>query len=165
MAEPVETELNGVRYLINKMGVFDQAHVARKVAPVLGGMGKGYATMVAQWSELANGSANGEGLSEAMQSEILIESMMPVAEILSAMSEDDANYVMKKCLGVCSRHTGQQWVPMMRQGNLMFEDTDLGTMVQLVMEVVKTNIGPSLAGLLPLFSGGGGPASPSNGSP
>ena len=139
-----EVELNGQRYLISKMNVFDQAHVARKVAPVLSGMGRGYAQALSHLP--AGGDTN--GLTPEAQNEVLFDALGPITEILANMPEDDVNYVLKKCLSVCARNTGQQWVPMIRNGNLMFEDTDLATIVQLVMEVVKDNLGPSLAGLM-----------------
>jgi hypothetical protein len=154
----METELNGHRYMVSKMNVFDQAHVARKVAPIISGMGRGYAQALAHLPEASNGDA-----SAATQNEVIFEALLPITEILAKMSDEDVNYVLKKCLAVCSRHNGEQWVAMMRGGNLMFEDTDLATLVQLVMEVVKDNLSPSLLGLILPFTAGGAPASQLNG--
>lgn len=155
-----EIELSGHRYMVSKMNVFDQAHVARKVAPVIAGMGRGYATAL---SHLPDAGRNGEDPSPASQNEVIFEALLPITEILAKMSDEDVNYVLKKCLSVCARHNGEQWVAMTRNGNLMFEDTDLSTLVQLVMEVVKDNLNPSLFGLILPFSAGGAPASPLNG--
>jgi|SRR5215472_1127778 len=151
-----EVELNGHRFLIGKMNVFDQAHIARKVAPIITGMGRGYASALAH-------TMNGVEVSPAQESEVMFAAFAPVTEILAQMPEEDVNYVLKKCLGVCSMHTGQQWAAMIVQGQLRFEEqTDLGTMLQLVMEVVKETIGPTLRGLIPLLSGGEASPSPSN---
>jgi hypothetical protein len=142
-----ETEIGGIRYQVNKMNVFDQAHVARKVAPIVFGMGKGYSQALSEIS-IVNGSTNGEDAEPAVQNQIMFDAMVPITEILAKMSDEDVNYVLKKCLGVCQRHNGTHWVPMMRSGNLMFEDLELTTLIQLTMEVVQDNLGPSLLGLL-----------------
>jgi hypothetical protein len=44
-----EIEIGGVRYRVNRMNVFDQAHVARKVAPIIFSMGRGYAQALASF--------------------------------------------------------------------------------------------------------------------
>jgi hypothetical protein len=151
-----EVELNGHRFLIGTMSVFDAAHVARKVAPVVSTGIRGYAHALQQ---LAAATTNGHDTT----AEVFFDAIGPVTEILAAMPEDDVNYVIKKCLGVCSIHNGQRWAAMINNGQLMFEqETDLGTMLQLVMEVVKDNLGPTLRGLLPLFSGGEASTSPSS---
>jgi hypothetical protein len=162
-----EIEINGTRYRVNRMNVFDQAHVARKVAPVIFSMGKGYSTALAKLPqqrpapspEHSSNGANG-GTDEfetpeppdpqelAQENEILFETIGPIADVLAKMSDEDVNYVLKKCLAVCAKHNGQSWVPMMRGDNLMFEELDLGTLMQLTMEVVQDNLGPSLRGLL-----------------
>lgn len=134
-----ETEIGGIRYQVNKMNVFDQAHVARKVAPIVFGMGKGYSQVV-QGAQGANG--------EDGENTMMFDAMVPITEILAKMTDDDVNYVLKKCLSVCQRHNGTNWVPLMRSGNLMFEDLELTTLIQLTMEVVQDNLGPSLLGLL-----------------
>src|SRR5215472_11663832 len=155
-----EVEVNGHRFMIGKMPVFDQAHVARKVAPVISGMGRGWAEAL---RKVPDALTNGQEISQAQQNELIFEALGPVTEILAQMPEEDVNYVLKKCLGVCSMHTGQQWAAMIVQGQLRFEEqTDLGTMLQLVMEVVKETIGPTLRGLIPLLSGGEASPSPSN---
>jgi hypothetical protein len=151
-----ETEIGGIRYQVNKMNVFDQAHVARKVAPIIFGMGKGYSQAINSLSNVngetphVNGeeSVSDDPTVSAAQNTIMFDAMVPITEILAKMSDDDVNYVLKKCLAVCLRNTGQQWVPLMRGGNLMFEDLDLATLIQLTMEVVQDNLGPSLLGLL-----------------
>jgi Phage tail assembly chaperone protein, TAC len=164
-----EIELNGTRYRVNRMNVFDQAHVARKVAPIIFSMGKGYTAALAKLPqrppapplpEHGNGAGNGsteefaappedeEQEIIAEQNEIMFDTMGPIADVLAKMSDEDVNYVLKKCLTVCSKHNGQNWVPLMRGDNLMFDDIDLATLMQLTMEVVQDNLGPSLRGLL-----------------
>jgi hypothetical protein len=156
-----EIELQGVRYRVNKMSVFDQAHVARKVAPIIFSMGRGYSNALAKLPQRApQPASNGnDSMAEefeaptdqhetAEQNEVLFETMGPIADVLAKMSDEDVNYVLKKCLGVCAKHNGTSWAPLMRGDNLMFDDLDLATLMQLTMEVVQDNLGPSLRGLL-----------------
>jgi hypothetical protein len=139
-----ELEINGIKYRCTKMPIFDQAHVARKVAPIFMGMGKGYAEAMTQ---AANGHAAQDP--EVEENTFLFQVAAPIAEVLSKMSDIDVDYVLKKCLGAVQRFTGQQWVPMVRGGQLMFEDDlDLPTLIQLTVEVVQDNLGPSLRGVL-----------------
>jgi hypothetical protein len=164
-----EIEIGGIRYRVNKMNVFDQAHVARKVAPVVFSMGRGYSTAIAKLPQSINGNgstdefddAAPDQIEEAQQNEVLFESLAPIADVLAKMSDEDVNYVLKKCLNVCLRHNGSNWTPLMRGDNLMFEDLDLATLMQLTMEVVQDNLGPSLRGLLGQPSGAAENQSPS----
>jgi len=141
-----ETEIDGVRYMINKMNVFDQAHVARKVAPIWFSMGRGFAAAVAQQTGgLTNGADETDG---EVSPGTMFEVMTPLSEILAKMSDEDVDYVLKKCLSVCTRWNGQSWVRMMQGNTLMFQDIDLGTLIQLTMTVVQDNLAPFLPGLL-----------------
>jgi hypothetical protein len=137
--ETHEYILNDVRYQIGRMEVKDQFHVARKVAPIVAGLGRGYAmAVVAARSNSGNTTQDGD----------LFEALTPVADILSKMDDAEVDYVLDKCLSVVAKWNGQSWARLMSNGHLMFGDLDLSTMVQLVMEVVQSNLGPSLRGLL-----------------
>ena len=158
-----DVEIGDIKYRVSKMSVFDQAHVARKIAPVVFTLGKGYAQAMGQFgSVIGDKAVNGEDPSEtlvdptrvAQENEIMINALAPIADVLSRMEEADVDYVLKKCLAVVARHNGQHYVPVMRSGSLMFDDIDLATLMQLTMEVVQDNLGPSLAALLPLSSAG-----------
>lgn len=173
-----DVEIGDHRYRIGKMSVFDQAHVARKIAPVVFTLGRGYAQAMSQFpAAMAQQSADtGNGVDEhpdetppdpdpqetVQQNEILFNALSPIADVLARMEEHDVDYVLKKCLSIVSRFNGERYVPMMRSGNLMFEDLDLATLMQLTMEVVQDNLGPTLLALAPLGLGGGGTTSQSN---
>jgi uncharacterized protein YejL (UPF0352 family) len=133
-----EHVINDVRYQIGRMPVKDQFHVARKIAPVVAGLGRGYAMAAVSAVDSSNVNAD----------ENLFEALTPVADILSKMQDAEVDYVLNKCLSVVAKWNGQGWTRVMSNGNMMFDDMDLPTMVQLVMEVVQSNLGPSLQGLL-----------------
>jgi len=170
-----DIELNGVKYRTGKMDVFAQAHVARKVMPVVMGMGQGFAAAAQRSLELLPGpvgngavinGADTEGEAEApaevtvdpqmeaRENAIMFEALTPIAEVLSAMKDEDFDYILRKCLSVVQRSNGERYVPLMRGGSLMFDDIDLGTLTQLTMEVIQENLGPTFLGLVGLGSAG-----------
>jgi hypothetical protein len=148
-----EHVINDVRYQIGRMPVKDQFHVARKIAPVVAGLGRGYAMAAISATNSSNDSGGDESLFEALT---------PVADIVSQMQDAEWDYVLNKCLSVVAKWNGQGWARVMSNGNMMFDDMDLPTMVQLVMEVVQSNLGPSLQGLLGQGSPQGDSQSPLN---
>jgi hypothetical protein len=156
-----EVEIAGGRYRINRMNVFDQAHVARKVAPIWFTMMGGYAE-IANKAQQINGHlamANGED-EGGIPTQTMFEVMMPISEILAKMTDDDVNYVIFKCLSVCDRWNGSNWAKMAQGTTLMFQETTtLEVLINLVMAVVNENLAPFLPGLL------GGQSSPAEDSP
>lgn len=115
----METTINGATYRIGKLTVFQQFHIARRLAPVLFSLGAA--------------AANEEGGLQAFE---------PVADALSKMSDADSEYVLMSCLDVVHRKQGNDWANVRaRGGGLMFDDISLGTMVQLTTAVIKENLG------------------------
>jgi hypothetical protein len=138
-----------VKYRVNNMKVFDQAHVARKVMPIVFRMGASIAGASAK--AVPNGVEpeleQGDPQAIAEHNEILFDAMLPVADVVAKMSEEDFTYVLNKCLSACERFNGQSYAPLMRSNQLMFE-VDLQTMLRLTVEVVTDNLSPTLVGLL-----------------
>ncbi|HHV8663227.1 TPA: phage tail assembly chaperone, partial [Escherichia coli] len=54
---------------------------------------------------------------------------------------EDVNAVIYPCLSVVSRQHEKGWTKVFDQGVLMFDDTDLFTMLQLVARVVADSLG------------------------
>ena len=75
----------------------------------------------------------------------------PMADAFSKMADQDVEYVMAKCLSVVSvRRDGDTgWVRIWNDAANapQFEDIDLVTMVTIVSEVVKQQLGPFGSGL------------------
>jgi hypothetical protein len=67
----------------------------------------------------------------------------PLTDALSGMSDEDVDYVLDVCLGVCQRlqPNGQGAPVIARGGGLMFEDIDMGQMMQLAVKVIQENLG------------------------
>ncbi len=126
MNEPVEKEINGHIYSFRKLDTFTQFHVVRKLSP---------AFML--FADLADKNAN--------FNELDIEAIMPIMEFISTMKEEDVNYLLKVCLNVVARKNPQSGdlQKILAGGNLqlMFQDIDLSTMIQLTVQVIMGSVG------------------------
>jgi hypothetical protein len=112
-------EVGGHKYRIGRIDARKQFHVARRLAPLLAGMGG-----------LANKSAGFAAV------------LAPITEALSSMSDEDVDYVLDACLGVCQRlQQDGRPAPVMTRSGLMFEDIDMGQMIQLAVKVIQENLG------------------------
>ncbi|MEN4684757.1 phage tail assembly chaperone [Pantoea agglomerans] len=124
----MEFEIKGVNYRASKLSVFDQLKVSRKLLPVLAGMLGDFQGIKA--------AAQGGDVNKA------IESALPkIADSLAEMSEEDTNAIIFPCLSVVARQNGKVWAPVMSQNELMFDDIDLMSMLQIVGRVVGDSLG------------------------
>lgn len=139
----MEFEIKGVRYRTAKLTVFDQLKVTRKLLPVLAGLFSEFGTIRNLLPKPGD-----EKTTDTLDSYApLFEKLLPhVADQLAGLSEEDTNAIIFPCLAVVSRHQDKaSWVPVTRQGELMFDDIDLISMLQMVGRVV----GDSLGNILP----------------
>jgi hypothetical protein len=112
-------EVGGQKYRIGRIDARKQFHVARRLAPLLAGM-----------SGVPDKSAGFAAF------------LGPLTDALSGMSDEDVDYVLDVCLGVCQRiQPNGHPAPVMVRGGLMFEDIDMGQMIQLAVKVIQENLG------------------------
>jgi hypothetical protein len=73
----------------------------------------------------------------------------PVMEMLSKMSDDEANYIIFTCLSACRRKQGEAWAPVMSPDGkrIMFADIEMPAMIRLSIETMKLNLGNFLTEL------------------
>lgn len=117
-------EIGGQKYRIGRIDARKQFHVARRLAPLLAGLG--------------SLSGKGEGFATAVA---------PLAEALSSMPDSDVDYVLDVCLGACQRvQPNGHAAPIMARGELMFEDIDMAQMVQIAIRVIQQNLGSFFPG-------------------
>lgn len=113
-------EVNGHEYSIRKIDAIKQFHIARRIAPVLGGI------MEAQ----AAGAETMEGFLPAM------------IEAVGKMSDVDTEYVINNCLLAVQRKHGDGWTAVMsKNGARMFDDMDLKELLTIVGKVIQENMG------------------------
>lgn len=139
----MEFEIKGVQYRTAKLSVFDQLKVTRKLLPVLAGL-------LSEFGSIRDllPKPGAEKTADALNNFApVFEKLLPkVADQLAGLSEDDTNAIIFPCLAVVSRRQDKSsWVPVALQGELMFDDIDLMSMLQMVGRVV----GDSLGNILP----------------
>lgn len=154
-------EVGGEKYMAGKMTAFQQFHVLRKLGPVIAKIGPTFMMVPPTVTENAEGGATVAPSTTLLDS---IQTMGPVLEALSEMSESDCDYVLQRCLSVTKRwqDAAKSWVSVWneRAARLQFEDIDLSSMMKIAIFV----LGDSLAG----FSKDGAlnivaPSNPQNG--
>lgn len=133
-----EFEINGIKYRISKLDAFKQFHVTRKIAPIV-------PTLIPIFVRI---SAN-KNISDDIGA--LSELLGPFADGIANMSDEASEYVIATCLGACQRNTGaNNWAAVWNKqaGQCMFDDMDLGAIMQVVLKVVQDSLGPFIQGLL-----------------
>lgn len=118
--------VNGQTYMIGKLNALTQFHVSRRLAPLLAQMGVSLHSLRA-------------GLNADLEDFLPV--LGPVTDMLARMSDDDANYIIFTCLSAVTRQSGERWAAITAGQSLMFDDIDMPTMLRLVVEVVKDNMG------------------------
>ncbi|AVG77951.1 phage tail assembly chaperone [Pantoea ananatis] len=139
----MEFQIKGIDYRTSKLSVFDQLKVSRKLLPVLAGLLAEYGSIRDMVPKKGGTDADPESYSA------IFEKVLPkVADQLAALSEEDTNAIIFPCLAVVSRRQDKNsWVPVARQNELMFDDIDLLSMLQMVGRVVGDSLGNFLPAL------------------
>ena len=131
-----EIELSGQQYRIGKLTAMPQFHVSRRIAPII-------PTLIPVFMKLAKGGVAGDlsGFSEALG---------PFADGIAAMDDAASEFVLSTCLSAVSRQNGQTWATIWnRQHNTcMFDDIDLGVMINLTVSVIQDSLAPFIRGLV-----------------
>ena len=137
----MEFTINGVEYRAAKLTVFDQLKVSRKVLPLI-------AKIVSDVALLKNALKDKQPDSEAIFK--TIETVLPkIADVLAEMPDESVDAILHPCLKVVSRKApvGNAWVPVFSDGQLMFDDIDLFTMLGIAARVIGDNLGNFLHAL------------------
>lgn len=149
----MEFEIKGINYRTAKLDVFQQLKVSRKLLPVLAGLVSDFSTL----KSLVVRDGEGKVVFDKQRGSAVLDAVLPkIADTLASLPDDDVNAVIYPCLGVVSRQHEKGWVKVFDQGELMFADIDLFTMLQLVARVVADSLGNFLKEL---------PDSPPEGQP
>lgn len=142
-------------YVIGKLDVFLQAHISRRItpiiptiAPLLAEVAKGGIQEMIDKLELASKDDGAGAVLADVDLSGLASAAMPFADALAGMSDENADYVLKKCLSVVKRDTGGSLANICVNGSLMFDDLELGDMLPLVIAVLRTSLGNFIRGLV-----------------
>lgn len=143
-------QIGNHNYEIGRLDAFDQFHVSRKIAPVI-------PTIVPFMTEILKSNVmdlldklgddpDNPDLSalEDFDLNSFGESIQPFIDAFAKMPEEDANYIMKKCLSVVTRDGARLVV----KDALMFDNLGIEHILPLTIAVIRINLGNFIQGLL-----------------
>lgn len=132
----MEFIINGFQYRAGKLSAFEQLHVSRKIAPII-------PTLVPLFVEIAQSSNWQKDIGK------LAPLLQPFADGLANLSDADSEYILATCMGTVQRLQGDNWTPVWsKSAGCMFDDIDLGIMIQIAMKVIQDSLAPFIRGLL-----------------
>lgn len=140
-------KIGGQDYVIGQLNALDQLHLTRKLAPLVPEIAPVMSKLMgSDMAKLIAASDKGQDLAEDdMQGFAeVIQAAKPLTEALAKLSEEDTNYILFKCLSVCSR----DGAALCRNNVLMFDDITLYQMVALAVAVVRLNLGDFIQELI-----------------
>lgn len=130
----MEFTVNGVDYRATKLSVFEQLKVCRKLLPVL-------SSIVPDLAKLRETAAATAGDREKT-SQVIGTILPKIADVVAGMPDEDVNAILHPCLSVVSRQSiAKNWTPVFSNGELMFDDIDLFTMLNIAGRVAADNLG------------------------
>jgi hypothetical protein len=159
-----EKTIDGVTYRIGKLTVKQQFNVVRRMLPILKGLAPVVTSVMAtrgMETDTTTEPGSPEAVTAAAQNQAVsigVSAIGPIADALSALSDEASDYVITTCLSAVRRpdKNGQRYNPFATPaGQPMFQEDDrLAVILPLVAEVVRENIQGFLDALPGMFSGG-----------
>ena len=123
-----EITIAGNTYRYGKLNAFQQFHIERRILPLV----------LSAFPVFFGTDTKNED--SAVSFREMMEKSRPLADVLSKMSDEDADYVTSTCLSVIQRKQGMEWVSLMSDGRLMFDDLDAFETVLLSFFVIRRNL-------------------------
>lgn len=129
-----EFVIDGVEYRSKKMPARTQAHVLRRLAPIIDPVFR------------LMGSGN-----------LREDAVGAFAQGFADLTDEQVDYVMDQCLSVVQRKQGESWANFMGSDGKtpIFQDTDLTGHIQIIVNVLRDNYDPLFQKALAILNGGG----------
>lgn len=140
MFTPAEVEMGDHTYRVGRLDAMRQLHVVRRVAPILTKTGVSLAAATSGFTLAKVGAAEDKDAPQD-ESTLMITVMDAAMKVVAEMTDEDFEYVVKSCLSVVSRFDSDKWVPVMTKQGFQYQDMDMPSIVRLVVEVLKENLG------------------------
>ena len=133
-------EIGGKKYSCVKLDVFKQFHVARRIAPIL-------ADLLPHMPKIGS-MKEFESLPEEQKFELLAKLAPPFMNGLAKLPNDVAEEVLHSLLSCVQVQQPQgNWAFLSVGGTLMFQDLDLGPMMQIAGRSFMHNLSGFFAAL------------------
>ncbi len=135
MASSTET-IGGKEFEIGRLNVFQQAHIGRRLLPFMAAL----VGTVKEFADKRKAETGEDG--DDLPIDFFDLASGPLAGTLAEMPDKDFDFILHTCLSVCRIRQGEGWAPLTTpNGQLMFNDLDLMTMLGVVGAVVRENLG------------------------
>lgn len=132
-------EIGGRAFKVSKIDAFKQFHIARRIGPIL-------ADLMPAMKSAKNGKFTSEAelakLSEEQKMDLVTPFVQPIMTGLSKLSEADADAVLKGLLTAVEvqQQPTKNWARVVVGDQLMIQDLDLPTMMQLAGRAFMYNL-------------------------
>lgn len=146
----------GHEYRVGRLDVFDALQVARLIAPMAPVF---FGSIIGKIGDLMKASKESEGASASeVFSEVAttLEACEPILWRLASMDRKSFESIVKTCLSCVERRDAKSFGRVMVDGNLMYGDIDLMTVIRLTITVVGREVRPIFAALGQLNDGAAG---------
>lgn len=125
--------IGGRVFVLSKMDVFKQAHVVRRVGPIMAGM-------LPALQGLFEARKDFDSLSEEQKLAKLTPLAEPVMTGLAKLTDEDFDYVLHRLLECAEVDTGKVLAKVYQNGVLMVGDMTLPIMLQVAGRVFMFNL-------------------------
>lgn len=142
----IEFQIGSIDYRADKLNAIQQFHVSRKIAPLI-------PALIPVFLEIAKNVDLKKGVGSLASEESLTRIgplLQPFADGLASLPDASVDYLLETCLSVVRRRREDNWAPVWSSSSktLMFDDMDLGSVIPLMVRVIRENLGPFISGLL-----------------
>jgi len=135
-------------YRAGKLDAFKQLHIARRLTPCIGPL----VQLAAIDPEKFKVEKDAAGTVTKIDGDFN-QVVGPLANAITALSDEDVEYVLNACLEVTERkQSGGKWAPLRVNDVTMFDGLTLPAMLQIAYHVILENIADFFSGL-PSLSG------------
>ena len=125
--------IGSTEYKTGKIHAFKQFHIVRKMAPIL----KDLMPMASKLAKIQKSGGTMEDLSEDQ----MLESMAPIVEGISKLSDKDAEWVLVNlltCVEVKQEHGN--WAKLANENGMMFDNIELPVLLQAAGRAFMFNL-------------------------
>lgn len=113
-----EVKIKDVSYKIGKISAMKQMLILKRLTSVLGAA-----------QPLMNSSENPE------------KALAELGNVIAGLPDEALQFIAQTCLEVCEmKQSGGGWAPVAQNGQLMFQDLDLLTMLSLTVHALLANL-------------------------
>jgi len=165
MRPPVEFEIGGVNYRASRLAVKVQLNIARRLTPLITSLIEPMIVQIKIINDrrkaVAEATGGGGELPPLNLLDLDIKSLLPglqsTAQFLADMPDEQFNYVQQSCMAVIERQrsgdTGWNKIWNERANQPQFDDIEGSTVLLIMAEVLKAELGPFMVELVSNMGG------------